>query len=108
MCTSLDAQQPGRTPRHARQLALVTAAMLGVTIVATTPLAAQADEGSTLTADVSVDLEGRDDPAGDQELPARDWPSADDGIVGGWQVSWKDNARFAVSWNKLSNGATAR
>lgn len=96
MRTSRGAAQPtGRTPRHARLLGLLAAATLGASLVATTPLASQADEGLALAADVATD-------------PSTGaWPSPDAAIVGDWEVSWKHNARFVVSWNKLSTGGAA-
>ena len=95
MRKSLGSQPPSRTPRPARLLALLGAATLGASLVATTALASQADEAGALAADAATD------PA------AGAWPSPDAATVGDWQVSWKHNARFAVSWNKLSTGAAA-
>ena len=95
MRTSPGAQPTGRTPRPARLLALLAAATLGVSLVATTPLALQADDGGALAADVVTDPD------------IGSWPGPDAATVGDWQVSWTHNARFAVSWNKLSTGSAA-
>jgi hypothetical protein len=98
MRTFLGSQATGRTPRPARLLALLAllaAATLGVSLVATTPLALQADDGGALAADVVTDPD------------IGSWPGPDAATVGDWQVSWTHNARFAVSWNKLSTGAAA-
>jgi len=97
-------QQSRRTPRPSGLSALLAAATLGVSIVATTPLASQADEGGALAAGVATDSGGRGDPAGDEVPAAGEWPSADAATLGDWEVSWKHNARFTVSWNKLSTG----
>ena len=107
MCTSLGSAPTSRTPRPARLLALLAASTLGVSLVATTPLASQADELSALTADVATALEGGGDSARDEAPVAGEWPGADAATIGDWQVSWRHYARFDVSWNKLSTGVTA-
>ncbi|HET9946055.1 MAG TPA: hypothetical protein VFR56_10410 [Actinomycetes bacterium] len=107
MCTSLGSAPTSRTPRPARLLALLAASTLGVSLVATTPLALQAYERSALTADVALALEGHGDPARDQAPAPGEWPGADAATIGDWQVSWRHYARFDVSWNKLSTGAAA-
>ena len=106
MRTSPGDQPTGRTPRPARLLALLAAATLGVSLVATTPLASQAHEGAALAAALLTDREGRGDPAGEQVLVAG-WAGADAATLNDWEVSWTHNARFAVSWNKLSTGSAA-
>jgi len=46
-------------------------------------------------------------PFRDEDPSAGGWPGADAATLGDREVSWKHDARFAVSQKKLSTGASA-